>query len=49
MESIAGEIVGNIHITICQTPEGDNFYNLQPDTKNVLPFLDVIEDALLNK
>lgn len=48
MESIAGEIVGNIHITICQTPEGDNFYNLQTDNEETLPFLDVIENALLN-
>lgn len=48
MESIAGEIVGHIHITICQTSEGDNFYDMHTDNVETLPFLDVIENALLN-
>lgn len=48
MESIAGEIVGHIHITVCQTSDGNNFYDMQTDTKETLPFLDVIENALLN-
>jgi len=48
MNSVSGEIVGNIHVTVCKTPEGDNFFQLQADTENVLPVLDAIENILIN-
>ena len=48
MEAVTGEVVGDIHVTVCKTPEGYTFFQLQADDENVLPVLDVIEDTLIN-
>ena len=47
MDSIAAKIIGDIHITVYQTPEGYNFFKLEANSENVLPVLDVIEDTLI--
>lgn len=47
LNTVSGEIIGDIHIVVCKTPEGYNFFHLQADNENVLPILDVIETTLL--
>ena len=47
LDTISGELVGNIHIAICKTNEGNNFFKIDADNDNVLPVLDVIEDTLV--
>ena len=47
MNTVSGEIVGDIHIVVCKSSEGYNFFHLQADNENVLPILDVIENTLL--
>lgn len=47
LDFITAKIIGDICITVCQTPEGYNFFHLEADNENVLPVLDVIEDTLI--
>lgn len=47
LNTIAGEIVGDIHIVVCKTPDGDNFFHIQADNENVSSILDIIEDTLV--
>lgn len=46
MKTIVGEVIGNIDITVCQTPEGNKFFQLKANNENVLPVLYTIEDTL---
>lgn len=46
MKTIVGEVIGNISITVCQTPEGNKFFQLKANNENVLPVLYTIEDTL---
>ena len=46
MNKIIGEVIGDIHITVCKTSEGNSFFKLQTDNDDLLPVLDVIEDTL---
>lgn len=43
---IEGKIIGDITITVCESPEGTNFFHLQADNQDVLPVLNTIEDTL---
>lgn len=47
LNTLAGEIIGDIHITVYETPEGYDFFQLQADNDNLLPILDIIEDTLI--
>lgn len=47
MNSVSGEIIGDIHITVCKTADGYNFYQIQADNENVLPVVNVIENTLI--
>ena len=42
----SGKIVGDIHINVCVTEEGNTFYYLNADNKNVVPVLDYITKML---
>lgn len=46
MKTIVGEVIGNINITVCKTPEGNRFFQLKANNEIVLPILDTIEDVL---
>ena len=46
VNKIIGEVIGDIHITVCKTSEGNSFFKLQTDNDDLLPVLDVIEDTL---
>lgn len=47
MECIEGEIIGDIHIAVCKTPDGYSFFKLQANNENLSPILDIIEDTLI--
>lgn len=46
MNTIIGKIVGDISITVCETPDGNKFFNLTASNQDILPILDIIEDTL---
>lgn len=46
MKSVSGKIIGDIHISVCQTPDGDKFFDLEATNEDILPILDTIEDVL---
>ena len=46
LNNLAGKITGFIHIAICETAEGEKFFTLEADNKDVLPILYIVEDAL---
>lgn len=46
MSPITGSIIGDIHVTVCKTPDGKKFFYLKTDNEDLLPVLDVIEDTL---
>lgn len=43
---IEGKIVGDIHVNVCETPQGATFYYLKGNNKEVIPILDYLEDSL---
>ena len=43
---IEGKIVGDIHVNVCETPQGATFYYLDADNKEVIHILDYLEDSL---
>lgn len=47
LNALAGEIVGDIHIIVCKTPDGDRFFHIQADDENLMPILDIIQDTLV--
>ena len=47
LDIVAGEVAGNIYITVYKTTDGNILFSLQIDNDNVLPVLDVIEDTLV--
>ncbi len=46
MDKFTGEIVGDIHVTVCTTPDDDKFFFIQSNNDDVLPICDIIEDTL---
>ncbi len=48
MNHITGDIIGDIHVTVCKSAEGKEFFYLQADNKNLLPVLDFLETQLNN-
>lgn len=46
MDSINGEVIGEIKVTVCKTPDGNKFFKLQANTDDVLPVLYTLEDTL---
>ena len=47
MNILSGEIIGDIHIIVCKTPDGHDFFQIKADNENVLPVVYVIEDTLV--
>lgn len=47
VNSVSGEIIGDIRITVCQTTDGYNFYQIQADNESVLPVVNIIEHTLI--
>lgn len=43
---LSGTIIGNIHINVCKTPDGDIFFYINAENEEVLPVLHIIEDTL---
>ena len=48
MDAITGKIIGDVHITVCETPDKKHFFYLQADNEKVLPVLDTLENTLNN-
>lgn len=46
MKPITGEIIGDIHIIVFETSDGNKIFKLTADNEDVLPILDTIEDTL---
>lgn len=46
MDTITGHIVGDIRVTVCKSSDGNNFFCLQADNKDILPVLNFIENSL---
>lgn len=46
LNETVGKIVGSINITVCETNDGMNFFDVQGNTEKILPVLDVVEDTL---
>lgn len=47
MDALKGEVIGDIHITVCKTSDGDNFFEVHADNNEVIPVLEIIEDTLI--
>ncbi len=47
LDSLTGQIIGNIHITVCKTTDGDKFFHIYADDENVSNLLDIIENILI--
>lgn len=43
---ITGKMVGDVHISVYETPEGKNLFYLEADNNNVLPVLNYVENIL---
>ncbi len=46
MKKIIGKVIGDIHIVVCETPDGHKFFKLNANNQDILPILDTIEDTL---
>lgn len=43
---VIAKIIGDVHISICETPEGGKFFYIDGTNKNVLPIINYIESSL---
>lgn len=43
---IKGEILGDIRVSVCKTPDDKIFFYIKADNTEVLPIVYVIEDTL---
>lgn len=45
---ISGKIIGDVHVSVCVSPEGKTFFYLNADNNDVIPVLDFIKNNLDN-
>lgn len=43
---ISGENIGDVHISVYETQNGETFFYLKADNEKVLPMLDYVENIL---
>ena len=43
---ISGKSIGDVHISVYETPNGEPFFYLKADNEKVLPMLDYVENIL---
>jgi len=46
LDSLTTEIIGDIHVTVCKTPEDDKLFFVHTSNDDISPVRDIIEDAL---
>lgn len=46
MNSLVGELVGNVDVTIYQDENGEKFFEIHTDTEETFPIIEIIEDYL---
>lgn len=44
---INGKMVGDVHVSVYETLDGQKLFYLEADNEDVLPVADVIEDTLV--
>lgn len=48
MNGLTGKIIGDIHVTVCKSKEGKEFFSLEANNKKVIHILDFLENELNN-
>ena len=45
-DKIVAELIGDVHINVCEAPNGDTFFYIEGTNKKVLPIINYVETSL---